>query len=91
MTKMRAKFRVNSVTENIVDGHKNGEKLSFNAVAAGHYTDDGSDENNTFAKFTPSASCEIYVANPDLFGQFQQGEEYYVDFTPVAAQQKAAA
>lgn len=91
MTQMRAKFRLNNVHENVIEGVKNGERLTFNAVAASNYPDDGSDENNTYAKFTPNASVEIYVANPALFGQFETGQEYYVDFTPVAQAQKAAA
>lgn len=92
MTKMRAKLRVTSVKENIYDGVKNNEQLSFCAVSKPDgYPDDGSDENNTYAKFSPSASLEITVANPALFGQFQQGEEYYVDFTPAATKQSEAA
>ncbi len=81
MSNMRAKLRVSGVRENIVDGVKNGEHLSFSAVAASNYPQDGSDENNTFAKFSPSASFEIYVANPALFGGFKVNEEYYADFS----------
>ena len=78
MTTMRAKLRLDSVTQ-----HENGETLKFHAVCkSGAYPAEGLDEDNTFAKFTPSASCEIYVANPALFGKFKPGEKYYVDFTP---------
>lgn len=77
MAKMRAKMVVESVTK-----HETGETLKFRAVGRKDaYPEDGSDENNSFAKFTPSASCELYVANPDLQGQFAPGEEFYVDFT----------
>jgi hypothetical protein len=76
MSKMRAKLVVQSVTK-----HQSGETLKFAAVCRKDaYPADGSDENNTFAKFTPSASCEMFVANPELHGQFQPGDEYYVDF-----------
>lgn len=78
MTAMRAKFIVQSVEK-----FPAGEKLKFAAVAkSGGYPADGSDEDNTFAKFSPSASCEIYVANPALFGKFEPGQKFYVDFTP---------
>ncbi len=78
MSTMRAKFEVAGV-EKIGD---TVEKLTFRAVArSGGYPEDGSDEDNTFAKFSPSASCEIHVANPALHGQFEAGQKYYVDFT----------
>lgn len=79
MSRMRAKFRCTSVER--VSG---GERLKFSAVSASKYPDDGTDENNTYAKFSPQASCEIFVANPALFGKFHPNTEYYVDFTPVA-------
>ncbi len=79
MSNMRAKMAVSGV-EKLLSG---GEKLKFNAVAkSGSYPPDGSDEDNSYAKFTPSASLEIVVMNPALFGQFNTGQKYYVDFTP---------
>lgn len=77
---MRAKFRVTKVE---VLGTAM-ERLHFNAVAKsdGPYPADGSDENNTFAKWSPSAACTIDVANPALHGQFAVGQQFYVDFTP---------
>ena len=78
MTTMRAKFVIASVEK-----HVGGERLKFSAVAkSGAYPTDGSDEDNTFAKFSPSASCEIYIANPALLGAFEPGQKFYVDFTP---------
>lgn len=84
MTNMRAKVRVSGVSEHkSEDGNtKYSEKLTFNAVAASSYPADGSDENNTYAKFSPSADFSITVANPALWGKFEAGKEYYVDFTP---------
>ncbi len=77
MSSMRAKFQVNSVEK-----FQSGEKLKLSAVGrSGSYPPDGSDEDNTFAKFTPSASCEIHIANPALFGKFEPGQKLYVDFT----------
>lgn len=79
--KMRAKLQVASVTQ--VQG---AEILKFHAVCkTGGYGADGSDEDNTYAKFSPSASLELHVANPALFGAFKPGEKYYVDFTPAVA------
>lgn len=82
MTHMRAKLRVGYVREFEIDGNITGERLTFNAVSASKYPEDGSDENNTFAKWSPSAEFTIHVANPALFGKFKAGQEYYVDFTP---------
>lgn len=77
MAVMRAKLQVSSVTK-----HEDGnETLKMHAVAASAYPDDGSDEDNTYAKYSPSASFEIYIANPALRGQFEQGDKFYVDFT----------
>lgn len=78
MTNMRAKFVLTSVEK-----FATGEKLEFHAVAKSTaYPEDGSDEDNSYARYSPSASCEIFVANPDLFGKFEVGVKYYVDFTP---------
>lgn len=79
MSKMRAKFQVSSVTKN----QGGSETLRFNAVSkSGAYPEDGSDEDNTYAKFSPTAFCEIQVANPALHGKFEPGQKFYVDFTP---------
>lgn len=77
MAAMRAKVRIN-----FVDRRQEGyETLYMNPVAASRYPDDGSDENNTYAKFSPSGSFSLTIANPALIGKFAEGEEYYVDFT----------
>lgn len=49
----------------------------------GAYPEDGSDEDNTFAKFSPSGVLDMQIANPDLLGKFKVGDTFYVDFTPV--------
>lgn len=81
MSKMRAKFVVKSV-------HRFGgsEKVAFQAVSkSSNYPADGSDEDNTYAKFTPSADCSITITNPALLGKYSPGDKFYVDFTPVDA------
>lgn len=78
MPTMRAKFRVANVEK-----FESCEVLQFSAVGPnGAYPDDGADENNTYARWTPSAECRMTVNNPALFGKFEIGQEFYVDFTP---------
>ena len=80
MSKMRAKLRVNSVEQ-----FEHAEVLKLTAVAANNYPEDGSDEDNTYAKFTPSAEMNIHITNPELAGKFKPGQTYYVDFTEATA------
>lgn len=85
MTKMRAKLRVGSVMPHQVDGQTTSERVVFYGVAkSGGYPEDGSDEDNTFAKFSPSAMFDIQIANPALIGKFTPGDTFYVDFTPAS-------
>ena len=75
---MRAKMEVTNVEK-----FDNAERVSFRAVAkSGAYPEDGTDEDNTFAKFTPAAELSIWIANPALFGKFEQDQKFYADFTP---------
>lgn len=74
---MRAKMRLDSIQK-----FESSEILKFYAVAKNTaYPEDGLDEDNTFAKWSPSAHLEIHVTNPALFGKLSPGEKYYVDFT----------
>lgn len=77
---MRAKVYVSGITKYSADT----ESVQFSAISKnGGYPSDGSDEDNTYAKFSPMAHFNITIANPDLVGQYHLGEKYYVDFTPV--------
>jgi hypothetical protein len=76
ITSMRAKLKINRIEQ-----FGSSETLHFNAVCAKAYPADGSDEDNTFAKFTPSATLAINITNPALIGQFKAGEVFHVDFT----------
>lgn len=84
---MRAKMQVGFVQDNFyglpAGEPKNSETVRMHAVAAKSYPDDGSDENNTFARFSPGADLAITIANPDLFDKIRFGQEFYVDFIPV--------
>jgi len=82
MPNMRAKMRVADINAYPKDGATSQETLVFYAVSrSDSYPPDGSDENNTYARFSPSGRLELTVANPALFGKFEVGEEYYLDFT----------
>lgn len=74
---MRAKMRVLDA-----DQQETCLNLRLCAVASvNQYPDDGTDENNTFAKWTPSATLAMCITNPALFGKIRPGQEFYVDFT----------
>ena len=79
---MRAKFYVTGV-ESYKDGNQNvtGETLKMSAVSDKPYDQDGVSEDSDFARWSPSGSFEIYIANPNLFGKFALGQKYYLDFT----------
>lgn len=84
---MRAKVKLNHLQP-----HQGAEVLVFNPVCPPKgYPIDGLDEDNTFAKFSPSGQFTITITNPALLGRFIVGETYYVDFTPVPipAEEKA--
>ncbi len=70
-TVMRAKLRVTSVKK--TEGQQ--EVLELTAVVG------GSDEDNNYSKFTPSANLTMVVSNPDLLGKFEPGQRFYVDFS----------
>lgn len=77
MPNMRAKLKLT-----LVSSSENAEVLKFIAVGkSGDYPEDGSDDDNTYAKFSPQASLDITIANPNLIGKFKPGEKYYVDFS----------
>ena len=85
-TRMRAKVRVGSIFpyRDQKTGETLNETVDFHGVAkSGSYPEDGSDENNTFSKFSPSVNFRITIANPALFGKFEPGDTFYCDFTPV--------
>ena len=79
--KMRAKLRISGVFPTQAGDM---EVLRFHGVAKsdGPYPEDGSDENNTYAKFSPSVDLQLLLANPALVGSFAVGDTFYVDFIP---------
>ena len=81
---MRAKMKVSSVVSNRnADGDVVNEGVNFHAVGLSKgYPADGSDEDNTYACFTPTGTLSLTIANPALFGKLGTGATFYVDFTP---------
>lgn len=43
----------------------------------------GSEENELFYKYTPGGYVKLQVVNPSAAVYFEEGKEYYVDFTLV--------
>lgn len=82
---MRAKMVVESVVGNGVS-----ETVNFRAVSKTDrpYPADGTDENNSFATWTPSANLSMCVTNPALVGKLKVGDTFYLDFTPVTVVQR---
>jgi hypothetical protein len=77
MAMMRAKMKVSKI-----EMFEGCEVLTMNAVCKPTgYPADGSDEDNTFAMFTPTAELKMSVNNPALHGQFKPGQKFYLDFT----------
>ena len=72
--KVRAKFQCTYVEDQAVYEQK---EVSFSAVM------DGSEENKSFAKYTPSGQIRVVVSyDTPAVNAFVPGKEYYVDFTP---------
>lgn len=67
---MRAKMKVLSV-----NWTEFGQVLNLTAVT------NGTQEDNTYSKFTPCGSVELTITNPELEGKFKPGQQFYVDFT----------
>jgi hypothetical protein len=76
---MRAKFRVQTVNK-----FEGGESLTFYPVCKHSYDETGLDEDNTFAKFSPSGELKLTVVNPALLGVIEPGQKFYLDFTLAA-------
>lgn len=77
---MRAKMEVRKVDQSNPPG--SSETLHLSAVCGSTpFGADGESEDNTYSKWTPSASLEMTITNPNLHGKFSRGQKFYVDFT----------
>lgn len=72
---VRAKFRVDAVKQ--VHWNKDVRVVELTAVY-----DDGTPENQRYAKATPSGSISLTIDNPPAAAQFELGKVFYLDFTP---------
>lgn len=83
-TFMRAKMtvlEVNRVGFHNGNGFQKQDRIKCAAVAAKSYPADGSDEDNTYAKFSPAGELTLTIANPALVGKIEPGRTFYLDFT----------
>ena len=71
---VRAKFRVTSKNED-------GDLTTIILMPVC----DGSEENKTFWKYTPSGEIKLGCCNPAASEKFVENAEYYVDFTKAAS------
>jgi hypothetical protein len=70
--RVRAKFKCVSVTE-----QEGGLK-----TATLQPVTNGSPENASFFKWTPSGQIQLGTINPSAAKEFVPGREFYIDFTP---------
>lgn len=76
---VRAKFYVTGVFPFPAEGEKSQETVQLQAVTSGSEDD----PNKSWSKWTPSGQLQMTITNPAVFGAFVEGEEYYLDFSPV--------
>ena len=76
MKTIRAKFSVWGVVK---DTEYNTERVELHAVYGN--SDEDNEENNQFSEATPVGDLHMTISNPSAQGFFEQGKEYYLDFT----------
>lgn len=75
---MRCKMVVEKIERiNDIEGVQIQENLRLGAVY------NNSPENKEWSKWTPSANLYISITNPNLFNKVFDGQEFYIDFTPL--------
>ena len=73
---MRAKLKIDEVVL-----FEHCQQLRFSAIGSEVFNKDGTSEDNTFARWTPTAELRMTITNPDLHNKFKPGQTFYVDFT----------
>ena len=72
----RAKAKVESITRS-----EQSDSITMRPVTT------GSPEDNTYSKYTsrstPSGMLQLTITNPDIMGNIDPGDIFYVDFTSV--------
>lgn len=74
---MRAKFQIHEVKR-----FPGGDTIKASAVTSKPFDKDGLNEDNTYAKHSPSGSLELTITNPALVGKIEPGQKFYLDFVP---------
>lgn len=69
---VRAKFRCVYVQKD----HADHGVVHFQAVTS------GSEENESYWKYTPWGELKMGVDNPQAFEKFEEGREYYLELIP---------
>lgn len=80
MAEVIAKFKVSAIE--IYEQPPKSHKVKLYPVYPAK-NDPNWDENKKFHEATPSGSCEMFITNPAVFGIFNPGDEFYVEFTKV--------
>lgn len=81
MKQVLAKLQCTSVQEFYSPGtasKKTGESVTLNAV----YSADPESPNHEWSLATPSAQLSMHISNPNAWGVFKGGEEWFVTFRP---------
>ena len=90
MQLMRAKLEVRKITSygspSDTCSPVTSEQIEFAAVCGTDpFGKDGESEDNTYARWTPTATLSMYITNPNLLGKITVGQKFYVDFTEAPA------
>lgn len=56
---------------------KSGNQVRLDAVC--------DEQNKSWAQYTPCGSVQMSIDNPTALDRFEQGQTYFVDFTPAPA------
>lgn len=56
------------------------ETVKLAAVTAKPFDANGENEDNSFARYTPSANLEMMIANPALLGRIKVGDTFKLTF-----------
>ena len=83
---MRAKFRCGivegpkEINQWLSDIHESGKRDTFKVSL--YPVTGGSPENDSFFASTPIGFVMLETINPNAAELFEEGKEYYLDFTP---------
>lgn len=75
---VRAKMKCSEIASRDNGGGTTTEVVKLSAVYG--------DDNKPWSQYTPQASVELHITNPEATKQFAVGGTYFVDFTPATAE-----